>query len=279
MSLDPRELADAEQMALIVGREAAALLAEGARAEDKGVRKKGAVDLVTDWDMRSEELVRERLGRAFPGHAIVAEESCAEAAGELTWYVDPLDGTSNFVHGHPFFCVSIALCERGAPVAGAIVAPLLAAEWCAARGRGARATGRPCRVSTTPTLDDALCATGFPYDRRTSARNNFDEFIAVKLRAHGVRRCGSAAIDLAFVAQGTYDAYWELALNPWDAAAGALMVTEAGGRVSDLQGRDALPPAGAVVATNGLLHEALLGVLGGARRRPPVRARSAGSRL
>ena len=263
--LDAHMLQAARDEALETARAAAAVVLAGFRT-GAAARKKGVVDLVTEYDLRSEELVRTRLVRAFPDHAIVGEEGENDAAAELTWYVDPLDGTTNFVHGHPFFAVSLALCEEGEPVACAIVAPALRAEWSAARGAGATREGIACKVSTISAANDALAATGFPYDIRTTEIDNMAELREVLRRTQGVRRCGSAALDLAFVADGAYDVYWEYKINPWDVAGGALLVTEAGGRITDIEGRSMYPPGGNVLATNGRLHEEMLRMLRDAPR-------------
>lgn len=248
-------------------REAAALVAAGYRKRP-GVEHKGDVDLVTSYDRESEELIRERLRPL--GIAIVGEEAGGtSAASETTFFIDPLDGTTNFVHGHPFWCVSIGLSEGRAPALGVVVAPSLGLEWRGfVAGDGTRTAVRrsngvdePCSVSPTARFEDALLATGFPYDRRTSADNNFDAFVAIKKRCQGIRRCGSAALDLCLVADGTYDGYWERKLNAWDLAGGAAIVRGAGGLVGDPDGGDRFLESGHVVATNGALHARLLAEL------------------
>ncbi len=261
---DPKELSAAMDEAVHLAKGAADLVMKGFRS-GAAVHKKGAIDLVTEWDLRSEELVRRGLEHAFPGHAIVGEEGDDTGEGELVWYVDPLDGTTNFAHGHPFFCVSIGLCHGAEPLVGVVAAPALQLSWRGARGLGAFRNDRPCRVTDTASLDDALCATGFPYDRRTNPDDNLREYRAFLLRTQGIRRCGSAAIDLALVADGTYDVYWEQRLSAWDLCAGACLVAEAGGRLSDYAGGPADPREGMLVATNGRLHDAALAVIGEAR--------------
>lgn len=242
-------------------REAGALLLARFRT-GVGVRHKGEIDLVTEADLASERLVVSRLGEAFPGHAILAEEQHADAErGENTWIIDPLDGTTNFAHGFPVFAVSIAFERDGELVWGVVHNPLLDETFTAVRGRGAVLNGRPIRVSAAPVLRESLIATGFPYDVRTSSANNLDYFCAVVQRARGVRRAGSAALDLAYVAAGRLDGFWELKLGPWDCAAGFLLVREAGGVVSDLQGRRGSIYERECAASNGLIHEELLGVL------------------
>jgi myo-inositol-1(or 4)-monophosphatase len=253
-------------------REAAALVAGGWRRNPEAEHK-GRIDLVTRFDRDSEALLREQLTRvaAFP---IVGEEqggTRARGDDEPTWYVDPLDGTTNFVHGHPFWCVSVGLLVGRALLLGVVVAPSLGIEWAGLVGEAATRNGEPCRVSDVGVLDDALLATGFPYDRRRSADNNFDAFVAIKQKCQAVRRCGSAAIDMCFVADGTYDGYWERKLNAWDLAAGSALVVAARGRLSDYEGNEADVTTGDVVATNGRIHDVLVEELG---RVPSLRASS-----
>jgi len=247
------------RLALDAAREAARRVHAGFRKHPV-IEHKGAIDLVTSYDRESERYLRERLGAATP-FAIVGEEEGGTRATEergATWYVDPLDGTTNFCHGHPFFCVSIGLFVGPDPVVGAVVAPALQLEWTGAIGAGATRNGEPCAVSQVAGLDDAMLATGFPYDRRTSRQNNFDAFVALKKQVQAVRRCGSAAIDLCFVADGTYDGYWERKLHPWDLAAGAAIVRAAGGRVTTLSGAERGFLEGDLIATGGRLHDALI---------------------
>lgn len=223
------------------------------------VERKGAIDLVTACDRASEDVIRAGFARAFPGVDLVAEEGGGVAhEGAPVFWADPLDGTTNFAHGHPFFAVSIGLACGAALLAGVVVAPALGVAWRASRGRGATRDGAPCAVSATAVLGDSLLATGFPYDVRTNPLNNFDEFAALTRASRGVRRCGSAAIDLCMTADGTFDGYWERFLKPWDMAAGAAVVLEAGGALSALDGGAADVRTGAVVASNGRIHPALL---------------------
>jgi myo-inositol-1(or 4)-monophosphatase len=258
------------RLATEAARSAAALAATGWRRNPLAEHK-GRIDLVTHFDRDSEALLRERLGRAtsFP---FVGEEQGGERArgdGEPTWFVDPLDGTTNFVHGHPFWCVSVGLLVGRAPLLGVVVAPSLGVEWSGLVGESATRNGEPCRVSDVSVLDDALLATGFPYDRHTSADNNFDSFVAIKQKCQAVRRCGSAAIDMCLVADGTYDGYWERKLNAWDLAAGSALVLAAGGRLTDYDGHEADVRTGHVVATNGRIHDVLVQELG---RVPSIRS-------
>jgi myo-inositol-1(or 4)-monophosphatase len=224
---------------------------------------KGDVDLVTIADRTVEKLIRERLAQAFPEHGIYGEEGTRDRLqGEYRWYVDPLDGTTNFAHGFPQFCVSMGLEHRPAGVApdedGTLVAaviydPMRDELYTAERGRGAFLNGRPLHVSRAPELAESLVATGFPSRKRHESPNIhfYQEFT---LRSHGVRRAGSAALDLAFVASGRLEAFWEFNLNPWDTAAGILLILEAGGQVTGFTGQPFRLDSKEILATNGLIH-------------------------
>lgn len=254
---------------LLVVRDAASraseILLEGYRTRPARRTKATEIDFVTEFDQRSETLILELL--APLGIAVVGEEGGGTPA-DRTFYVDPLDGTTNYLHGHPFFCISIGLIDAGVPVLGVVHAPALGVTWEAVRGCGTLRNGVPCHVTDTTRLEDSLLATGFPYDRRTTTDDNLREFSRLKKITHGVRRGGSAAIDLAMVADGTYDGYWEMKLNPWDWAAGATLVTEAGGALSRYDGspfdvhatRESAQRA-ELVATNGGVHALLLAQL------------------
>jgi myo-inositol-1(or 4)-monophosphatase len=263
---DARQLAEILGSARRIAREAGQLVLSGWRTGGV-VRKKGPVDLVTEFDLRAEELVRRRLGEEFADHGVIGEESSepGAAAGadpaRLVWYVDPVDGTTNFAHGHPFFAVALGGCWEGEPVVGVVYAPALGTEWTAARGLGASRDGAPIRTNGTAELGEALAATSFPYDKPAGEKSNFRQFEAFYRRTHGVRRCGAAALDFAMTADGTYALYWGYDLGPWDCCAGAILVEEAGGRVTDVHGAVLRPPQGAVLATNGILHAAALDLL------------------
>lgn len=250
------------RVALEAAREAGALVRAGWR-KHPAAEHKGRVDLVTSFDRDSETLLKERLAAATPFPVVGEEHGGRRAPGAraLTWYVDPIDGTTNFVHGHPFWCVSVGLLAGTRPVLGAVVAPALGVEWVGVALGEATRDGERCRVSEVALLDDALLATGFPYDRRTSPDNNFDAFVAIKKKCQAVRRCGSAAIDLCLVADGTYDGYWESKLKVWDVAAGAALVLAAGGHLSDHDGKAADVTTGRLVATNGRIHAELIAEL------------------
>lgn len=218
---------------------------------------KGEVDLVTQADRRSEAAIVERLTKYFPEHAIAAEEGTGHesaSASEYRWHVDPLDGTTNFAHGYPCFCVSIALAHRDHVIAGVVFNPYYDELFAAAAGEGATLNGKKIEVSKVKTLATSLLCTGFPVHKRL-ATPNIQYYWDFTLRSHGVRRDGSAALDLACVACGRFDGFWEFGLNKWDTAAGSLLVEEAGGKVSDFEG-DAYRLGGRVIlATNGAIHE------------------------
>jgi myo-inositol-1(or 4)-monophosphatase len=267
-ALPERDLEIAVDIALAAGRVLAEAFA-GGPAPLLGRRhaantKSGEFDLVTETDRASEALLVERLSAAFPGDAILAEEGGAKAGSDARWIVDPLDGTTNFVHGLPFFCVVIARERDGEVDLGVIHAPILDLTFTAERGGGAHCNGRAIQVSEAASLDRAMLGTGFPVDRQSDAANNFVQFAAIKRRSRAVRRYGSAALDQAMVAAGTFDAYWEMRLKPWDVAAGSLLVTEAGGRVTGWLGERLRLEVGAIVASNGRIHDELLGALASA---------------
>ncbi|MCC6620050.1 MAG: inositol monophosphatase [Deltaproteobacteria bacterium] len=245
--------------ALVIAREAAALLQTYKLAPDAHL--KGVGDLVTAADKASEVHILGRLGALFPDDAVIAEEGGARerADAEWLWCVDPLDGTTNFVHGLPHYGVSIGALHRGVPTVGVIVAPELGPRvWVAGRGLGATVDGRPIRVSANDRLDLALVATGHPYDRSWRAAEIIPAVGRALTHCLDVRRLGSAALDLAHVAQGTFGVFWEPRLKVWDLVAGVVLVEEAGGRVSDHAGGDGYLDSGDVVASNGVLHERFL---------------------
>jgi myo-inositol-1(or 4)-monophosphatase len=254
------DLDDILAVARDAAREAAAFVATGFRKRPS-IEHKGAVDLVTSFDRDSEALLRTRLGPL--GIAIVGEEQGGSIPDDgPAFFIDPIDGTTNFVHGHPFWCVSIGLAIARAPVLGVVVSPPLSLAWSGfVADDGTRVIRRnddACAISTMVSLEDSLLATGFPYDRRTSADNNFDAFFHLKRLAQGIRRCGSAALDLCLVADGTYDGYWERKVNAWDIAAGAALVRAAGGRVTDFEGGPSFLTSGRILATNGAIHDRLI---------------------
>lgn len=259
-----RELAFAKE----VVQEAATILLDIYKKGPQHIaRKSSVIDLVTEADLASERLILERLKAAFPEDAVLGEETGAHGAGRRRWIFDPLDGTTNFAHRLPVFGVSVALVEGEEVVLGVTCDVTRLRLYWATRGGGAWTQGPddtepiPLRVSKTATLQDALLATGFPYDKATDPDNNVREFAAFLVRTQGVRRAGAATVDMAWLADGRLDGYWEQKLQPWDWAAGSLLVQEAGGTVTDYKGHPWKPGTPNIVASNGLLHEQMLAVL------------------
>jgi len=234
------------------------------------VDMKGDKDLVTEVDRESERLITERLLSSFPGHDILAEEGDYPANNSpFRWIIDPLDGTTNFAHGFPWFCVSIGLEHEGALVAAVIFNPIQDELFTASKGGGAFLNGRQLAVSGHSPLRDSLLGTGFPYDCASDPANNFANFIAFQKAARGIRRAGAAALDLAAVAAGRLDGFWELKLKPWDVAAGTLLVREAGGRVTCFEGGEYSLSGNRIVASNGLIHDEMLDLLASAEEESP----------
>ena len=225
--------------------------------------KRSTTDLLTEYDERTEALILAELGTRFPGEPILAEESGRQGSGSSLWVIDPLDGTTNFAHGIPFYCVSIAWLLNDRPRVGVVYAPALDELFAVTGDSPATLNGAQLQVSDRDQLDQALLVTGFPYDVRTRPDNNLDHYRRLALRSRAVRRMGSAALDLAYVAAGRFDGYWEVETHPWDFAAGSLMVEQAGGQVTTLAGeRPRATQSTSVVATNGRIHAALLSELG-----------------
>ena len=227
-----------------------------------GFELKGEYDLVTEADRASEKLIVERLRGHFPDHAVVAEEGGGhEGAAEYRWYVDPLDGTTNFAHGFPMFNVTLALEHAGELIAGVIFDPVHDEMFSAELGAGAYLNGRRIQVSNVARINDSLVGTGFP-SRRRHRNVNVHFFYQLAMLSHGVRRPGAAALDLAYVAAGRLDAFWEFGLNPWDMAAGVLLVREAGGVCTDMHGAELNLRGPHVLADNGVLHAEITGLFG-----------------
>jgi myo-inositol-1(or 4)-monophosphatase len=244
-----------------IAREAGALLMQYFQKGLK-IEYKGDADLVTAADRASEALIRERVGKQFPSHDVLGEEQgLNDRGGDYRWYVDPLDGTTNFAHGYPVFCVSMALERRGSEqarrIAGVVYDPTRDELFSAEQGRGAHLNGQPIHVSKAAQLKECLVATGFPSHKRHKSPN-IHFYHQITLRTHGVRRAGSAALDLCNVASGRFDGFWEFNLNPWDTAAGVLIVEEAGGKVSRFDGSPFELDSRETLGSNGLVHAALV---------------------
>jgi myo-inositol-1(or 4)-monophosphatase len=229
------------------------------------VEKKGAIDLVTEVDLEVERMFRAMIAERFPDHEVLAEElGGGDGTARHRWVFDPLDGTTNFAHGLPVFCASLALEIDGEAEVAAVYDATRQELFTAERGVGAWLNGEPLKVSSTRDIIESLLVTGFPYDVHTNPEPYLRVFGAFLSRARAVRRLGSAAIDLCYVAAGRLDGFWEAHLKPWDTRAGALIVEEAGGRVTGMDGRPWNPANGHILASNGALHEAMLQILGGA---------------
>jgi myo-inositol-1(or 4)-monophosphatase len=240
-----------------IGREAGALLMDFFHQQVK-IEYKGDADLVTVADRKSEALILERIRKQFPTHDVMGEEGTRiESGSDYKWYVDPLDGTTNFAHGFPVFCVSLAVEYRGRRVAGVIYDPTRDEMFAAELGKGALLNGQSIHVSATSRLAECLVGTGFPSQKRHKSPNIYF-YHQLTLRTHGVRRAGSAALDLCNVACGRFDGFWEFNLNPWDTAAGVLIVEEAGGRVTNFSGGPFRLDSRETLASNGLVHDALI---------------------
>jgi myo-inositol-1(or 4)-monophosphatase len=263
----PRELRDA---AASFAREAGAVLREGYGRAHRPERK-GRIDLVTEYDRRAERLLLDAIAQRYPGHAVLAEESGASPPADrppaVRWLIDPLDGTTNFAHNYPFFCVSVAAEVAGALAAGAVYDPVRDELFSAAFGQGATLNGTPLRVSDIDRVEDALLVTGFPYDVREHPERSLPLFEAFLMRAQGIRRDGSAALNLCYLAAGRFDGFWEGHLSPWDMAAGVLIVREAGGIVTDYEGGTFRLECPEILASNTRIHEEMKTVIAGARAR------------
>jgi myo-inositol-1(or 4)-monophosphatase len=257
------DLSKLTSIALSTARAAAEWVEGGHRSQPSYERKQSDADLVTRYDVESEQLIRRILAEQTPDLPIVGEEQGGQADARPTWFLDPIDGTTNFAHGHPFYAVSIGLLQQGVPLLGAVVAPALKCEWYGYVGGGAFRNGQRCAVTRQSTLSDALVSTGFsPVTRRLGhPEDNLAAFCRVSPHVRDLRRCGSAALDLCLVADGSYDAYWERRLAPWDVAAGSAILLAAGGRLTNLTGGPYNLNSGYLLASNGLIHDSLIALL------------------
>jgi myo-inositol-1(or 4)-monophosphatase len=247
--------------AISLAQEAGALLRDRLNTKFT-VSHKGDINLVTEVDLASETLIRERIASRYPRHEVLGEESGLDArASPYRWVVDPLDGTTNYAHGYPMFCVSIALEYQGEVILGVVYDPTRDEMFTAEKGGGAALNRRPIQVSRRNDLMKSLLSTGFPYDIKTSQATNLDHWTNFAMNAQALRRDGAAALDLSYVACGRFDGFWELSLSAWDMAAGALIVREAGGQVTDFTGAEFSIYKPEVVASNGLIHERMIEVL------------------
>lgn len=223
---------------------------------------KGTVDLVTNFDTQAQRMIFDHISSRFPDHDYLAEEGLNQMKGaEWRWIIDPLDGTTNYAHSFPVFTVSIALEQKEEVILGLVYDPMREEMFSAEKGGGAFLNEKEIKVSPVDDLNKSLLSTGFPYDIRTSEVNNITHFNNFLTRVQGIRRCGSAAMDLCYVACGRFDGFWELKLNPWDMAAGALIVQEAGGRISDFQDEKFSIFSSEILASNGLIHQKMVDVL------------------
>lgn len=244
-----------------IARQAGKILQEGfGRA--KQIEYKGAIDLVTEFDRRSDAFILAQLSQNFPGEAILSEESGLDTtSSDYVWIVDPLDGTTNFTHSFPVFSVSIGLTFQDQPVLGVVYDPMRDELFAAEAGQGATLNGNPLQVSTVTSLERAMLTTGFPYDLRTNPRNNFEQFIRFHHMVQAVRHIGSAALDCVWVAAGRLEGYWEEGIHPWDVAAGGLIAREAGGKVTTYDNDENFLSQRSIIVSNGHLHAQMLQVL------------------
>ena len=254
-------VSDILQIVEVISRQAGAVLMEG-YGNVRHIQQKGVIDLVTEFDRRSEEVILSSIQHEFPDHAILAEESGHHhTISEYQWVIDPLDGTTNFAHGIPIFAVSIALLKNNSPVVGVAYDPFRDEMFSAEAGHGATLNNRPIHVSSQTDLGQAVLSTGFPYDLRINPRNNLSQFVQFQLRTQAVRHLGAAALDCAWTAMGRLDGYWEYGVKPWDVGAGALIVREAGGRVTSIEGEETFLSDETILVSNSLLHGQMLRVL------------------
>ena len=262
MPLSSNEMNDLTHVAVQAARLGGAILQDYAKKGFKVHSKGETINLVTEADLHSEQAIIQSIQQTFPEHQILSEEQGLQDTPKhpLKWIIDPLDGTVNFAHGFPMYNVSIGVEYEGTCVIGVIYDPTRDELFLGQQERGATLNGTPIHVSTKPTLAEALLVTGFAYDIHTATDNNLKEFCAFTLRAGGMRRTGTAAIDLAYIACGRLDGFWELQLQPWDTAAGKVLVEEAGGKITNYAGEPYSIYGSTVLATNALIHSEMLEV-------------------
>ncbi len=255
------DLSPFRKIALDAAKNSGKILRKGLREEIE-ISYKGDLNLVTNIDTRSEQAIVAMISRHFPKHQILAEEGHGQKEpSSFRWIIDPLDGTTNYAHGFPFFCISIALEIKGKIVLGAVYDPIRKELFFAEKGKGAYLNEKPISVSPVKTLSKSLLVTGFAYDIRTAPANNFNHFMQFSMHAQAVRRTGSAALDLCYVAAGRFDGFWELKLRPWDTAAGSLILTEAGGKVTQFSGAPYSIYDPELLATNRKIHDEMSHIL------------------
>ncbi len=255
------EMVRIRKVALSAAKKAGKILKEGL-AKKRVIAYKGDFNLVTEIDILSEQTIVSEIKTHFKDHQILAEEGHNHmTSSAYRWIIDPLDGTTNYAHGFPYFCVSIGVEFKGKIVLGVIYDPIHKELFYAEAGKGAFLNNRPLAVSSTSRLRKSLLVTGFSYNLRTEPKNNVDHFVRFLMEAQAIRRMGSAALDLCFVAAGRFDGFWELDLKPWDTAAGFLILTEAGGRVTDFSGKPFSIDRPEILATNGKIHREMVRVL------------------
>lgn len=251
------ELKFAEELAKKAG-----LLLKSKFNQKHDITYKGDINIVTEADKMSEDLIISEIISVFPDHGILSEESPSiTGSASARWIIDPLDGTTNYAHAFPVFCVSIALEIEDCAAIGVIYDPMRDELFTATRNNGAFLNGSKIKVSAINNLTRSLLATGFPYDIRDSMENNLDYFNAMAIKVQAIRRAGAAALDLAYIAAGRFDGFWELKLKPWDTAAGSLIVQEAGGSISDMSGNNWNISSAGMIASNGLIHQQMLDIL------------------
>lgn len=271
MPLSSIEYQTITQIAILAAKQGGAILLDYAKKGFKVHKKEQAIDLVTEADLHAEKVIIATIQHAFPEHQILSEEQGRQDTPDhpIKWIIDPLDGTTNFTHGFPMYNVSIGVEHEGTCILGVIYDPTRDELFLGQQGRGATLNDTPIHVSTAPKLAEALLVTGFPYDVHTATDNNLKECCALTLRARGMRRTGTAALDLCYIACGRLDGFWELKLKPWDTAAGKVIVEEAGGTITNYLGEPYSIYGDTLIATNGLIHQEMIEVLRNQRKNEP----------